>query len=234
MIFTAILLTFCASGSATRQIAVEPSIAAIVGRVAIGGVEDAVYGVAERGSGGGGFEGLGSISLSIDGEPRTGVCGWAEAGWRVAGYAADWKTGGDVEYTYRLQLQQYQIHRRTAIADGHVMLITDIYWTEQVSVGRRMIGVPIHVKIIISAVESVGSRTVLSGVAHGRADTSVFRCHLLRRIAERRASKTLNRELMGALVRIETTGRGLYAAGELPEIIGTIGSGIGTIGRLRR
>jgi len=84
----AAILILGASGTATRTVVVEDSIAAIVGRVVIGGVKDAWDAIdRSRGSGTGirirDFE---VPSLRIDGEPRTGWA-WGIAAIRVATYA---------------------------------------------------------------------------------------------------------------------------------------------------
>jgi len=97
-IYAAILI-LGASGTATRTVTVEDSIAAIVGRVILGGLQDVsasrnndrdarrVQGVGELAKAARDlYEHVGQISLRIDGEPRTGWA-WGVAAIRVATYA---------------------------------------------------------------------------------------------------------------------------------------------------
>lgn len=232
-----ILLLIGASGSATRQIATESSTATIVGQIALGGIKDAwSAGGSSRGNGIDlRFSDFAAPTITVDGESRVGVCGLGEAVWRVVTYVIDWRRGGSVGYCYQFTHDEYFIIRCTEIRDGCIMLTTDIYWVEQVSVGQRAIRVPIHIQIVIR-VNDTGTPigTEIAGYATGVASVSAFRCPLARCIVERQASKILNRELVGALIRIEQTGRGLYAAGELPGVIGVVGTGIRALGVLRR
>lgn len=231
------LLLIGAGGSATRQMVTEPSIAAIVGQIVVGGAKDAWSTVSHpRGRGAGvQIRDFTAPTLTVDGESRIGVYGWGEVVWRIVTYAVDWRHGGSVEYRYQFTHGGYFIIRRTKICDGCLELTTDIYWVERVPVGRQTVRVPIHVCITLRANDTgTSTGTEITGCATGVANVSAFRCPVARRIAERQASKILDRELMGALVRIEQTGRGFYAAGELPEVVGIIGSGIRTLGVLRR
>ena len=164
---------------------------------------------------------LRSATLRIDGQPRTGWRAWAEAGWRVVGYAlhrrvaghvSDSAYAGSVAYDYRLRIRGYDIRRSTEIADGHVLLTTSTGWTERVKIGRLTREIPIHVEIRIEATET-GHRTYLVGVAAGRADTSDFRCRVVNRFADKRASDELNSGLAEALLRIQTGGERYYAGG---------------------
>lgn len=235
-IITAILI-LGATGSASRSMQTEVSLPGIVGGLVAGGGKDAWDAISRsRGSGTGlqvrDFE---APALAIDGEIRTGWRSWARAAGRTAAYAYDFRDTGSVEYAYRLRVRGCDVRRKTRIENDRVLLTTDIYWTETVPVTRRITRrVPIYVTIIITGSTDSRGVTTLHGRAVGTADTSAFHCPLVRRIAERKAAETLNGELAAALLKIETTGRGLYAAGELPEIVGRIGAGIRMIGRLRR
>lgn len=238
----AALLLIGASGSATRSLESEQSIAGIIAGVVAGGVKDAVG----TGASVGDFEAKEVIarlqavtrtaSLAIDGEPRTGWRAWGEAAIRVAYYAVatDDRREGFVQYSYIINLREYSIQRRTAISDGCVTLTTDIWWTERVPVGRQVREIPIHVRVTIRADERDLRQTRIMGTATGHADTRDFRCPIVRRIAERQAAATLQVGLAEALHGIESTGRGWYDAVELPDWLGRIGGGIRAVGRARR
>lgn len=233
----AALLLIGASGSATRSLESEQSIAGIVAGVVYGGVKDGlqlrkVHGIAEVFT----CPTLNSRPmLSIDSQPRTGWRAWGEAAIRVTYYAvaADNRRKGSVQYSYVINLRKYCIQRRTTISDGCVTLTTDIQWTEQVDIGRLTREIPIYVRVVINANERSGG-TVIVGTGTGTADTSDFQCFIVRRIAERQAAATLDRELPRVLRAIEQRGRSWYAAGEMPSIVSSIGDGIRAIGRLRR
>lgn len=233
-----ILLVAGATGEAQRSMVVEQDVAGIILRVGIGAISDVLTrdGTGLRGSRGilsraeRIFDGA---KLTIDGEPRTGWRAWIAAGSRVCAYAADCRHSGSVEYAYTLAVRQYSVRRHTEIRDGLVTLTTDIWWTERVEIGRLTREIPIHVRLTINAVERVGD-TVLRGDVIGTADTDDFRCDLVRRIAERQAAATLDRELPRVLRAIEQRGRSWYAAGEMPSIVSSIGDGIRAIGRLRQ
>jgi len=105
----AAILILGASGTATRTIVVEDSIAAIVGRVILGGLQDVsasrnndrdarrVQGVGELAKAARDlYEHVGQISLRIDGEPRTGWA-WGVAAVRVAGYVLGRQLIGGVQ-----------------------------------------------------------------------------------------------------------------------------------------
>jgi hypothetical protein len=225
----AAILILGASGHAERSMVVEDQqIAGIVARVIGGALGDvpSVQGpkldnVLAR---------LPAVTLTIDGEPRTGWKSWVEAVCRTAGYAADWKLDGSIEYDYRLRLRGYNVRRATVIENGSVLLTTDAWWTEVVPVGRSTRRIPIHVTIRITATEN-GVSTLLVGSATGRADTTDFRCGLVRRIAERQAAEALRVGLAKALFSVESRGREWYFASDgAADILDGIGEAMQTVG----
>lgn len=232
----AAILIISATGSAQRSLVVEQEISGILLRVAWGEVSDVSLRGRFRATGvvGSSFE-IPDVSLTIDSQPRTGWRAWGEAAIRVTYYAvaADNRREGFVQYSYVINLRKYCIQRRTTISDGCVTLTTDIQWTEQVDIGRLTREIPIYVRVVINANERSGG-TVIVGTGTGTADTSDFQCFIVRRIAERQAAATLDRELPRVLRAIEQRGRSWYAAGEMPSIVSSIGDGIRAIGRLRR
>lgn len=233
------LLLIGATGEARREVVVDQHVSGIVARVVIGAVSDGIQ-VAESAGGiqrkaKAAISVLESAVLTIDGEPRTGWRAWGEAGWRVGAYAIDARHDGSVGLAYRLRIRRYNIATSTAVSDGSVVKQIDAWWTEVVPVGRSTREIPIHVSISIRADEVGSGTTRIVGTATGTADTSDFACGLVRRIAERKASETLDRELDRCLVGIQRKGTDLYhGADEYTNLLDGIGSGIRTIGRLRR
>jgi len=226
----AAILILGATGHAERSMETDASIGRIVGQC-IGGLVKDGWGMDRRSR-----ISLDSFpQLTIDGQPREGLRSWGEACWTVGGLATDRRSAGSVGYSYRLHLRGYNIRRETAISDGHVLLTTDAWWTEVVPIGRRIRKVPIHVTITISASERSGQETLLVGTARGTADTRDFRCGLVRRIAERQATASLNAGLRNALAEIERRGRLAYAGGaEIADVLDGIHLGIKIAGRMRR
>lgn len=216
MSITICLLLLGSCGSASRTIEVEPSIERIVVGLVIGGLKDAglrgrLCGSRLAGETHGVRAAIGriyatvetaDIRLRIDGEARTGVYGWAEAIARTAAYAADWRTGGSVEYSYRLRLRGLDIRRTTRIEDGRVSLLTDAYGR----LGPR--GELHHVSIAIDAREH-GPATTITGaiVGHSRIGE---KCRLANRIA----SREISRGLADALLSIERGGIDLYRSAD--------------------
>jgi len=242
----AAILILGASGSAERSMTTDASIGRIVASVAWGAVNDAASQIRvrrtveddARGSRTAWARlqavGLDKVALQIDGESRTGHRAWAKAVASVIGYIADCRKTGSVGYGYRLRVRGYDIRRTTVIQDGHVLLTTDAWWVEYVKVGRSTRRIPIHVTIRITAVENAGN-TVLVGAGWGVADTSAFRCGIVRRIAEQQAAEQLDAGLANALATIERGGRQFYAGGaEIADVLDGINLGIKIAGRIRR
>ena len=206
---TICLLLLGSCGSASRTIEVEPSIGRIVVGLVIGGISD----VANRGESKGrsGWDRVAglvqkkawpAVALRIDGEARTGFYGWTEAALRTAAYAADWRTGGSVEYSYRLRLRGLDIRRTTRIEDGRVSLLTDVYGR----LGPR--GELHHARITITATETVHGTTI-AATATGWSHIG-DRCRLVARVAGREIS----RGLADALLTIERGGIDLYRSAD--------------------
>jgi hypothetical protein len=235
MNIVAAILVLSASGHAERSVTVEgQQIAGIVARVVGGAFGDGFASGRKRERGIAGLvsrELLESISLSIDGEQRTGWKSWAEAVARVGAYAADMRDSGSVVYEYRLRIRGYVVRRSTQIQDGRVVLTTDAWWTEVVPVGRQTRRIPIHVRIVILARESGTGLTTITGSATGTADTSDFRCGLVRRFAEQQAAATLNRELDRCLLGIQREGTRFYlGSADLGPVLDGIGEAMQTVG----
>jgi hypothetical protein len=83
----AAILILSVSGSATRSLETTDSIAGIVGQVVIGGVKDVLGRRRDSSTGLDYGSVLRSMSLHIDGHPRTGIFAWTVL-W-IAGYIAD-------------------------------------------------------------------------------------------------------------------------------------------------
>jgi hypothetical protein len=231
----AAILLIGATGHAERSMVVEDQeIAGVFARV-IGGAIGDVYGRTSEGRNWKFSEAIAKLekakpALQIDGQPRTGWKSWVEAGWRVGAYAADFRADGSVGYSYRLRIRGYDVRRATQIQDGRVVLTTDAWWTEVVPVGRGTRRIPIHVQIIIKAIDT-GDRTTIRGFAVGTADTSDFRCGLIRRIAERKAADALRIQLPAALRTIEREGTELYlGSADLGPVLDGIGEAMRTVG----
>jgi hypothetical protein len=229
----AAILILSASGSAQRSMEVEQQISGIILRVGVGGAQDALPKLLESVGTSGrttNWTVLDMPTLCIDNQPRTGWKSWVEAVCRTAGYAADWKHDGSIGYEYRLRIRGYDVRRSTRIENGRVVLTTDAWWTEVVTVGRSVRRIPIHVRIRIDATE-VACGTTLVGYASGEADTSDFRCGLVRRLAERQAAATLDREL-GELLRVAESGgvRLYHGADQVTGLLDGIGEAMRTIG----
>jgi len=225
------LILIGATGSAHRSMVVEQEISGIVARVIFGGVKD-VLGRRRLSSAGllDGSDLRSYPTLTIDNQPRTGWRSWGEAAVRVGTYAADLRHEGSVRYVYRVRVRGYDIRRETVIEDGCVLLVTDAWWVETVPVGRSTRKAPIHVTIRITATELDG-RTALVGYASGHADTSDFRCGIIRRFAERQAASTLRIELQKALATIQREGTRMYlGSADIGPILDGIGAGMRTVG----
>lgn len=208
MSITICLLLFGSCGSASRTIEVEPSVERIVVGLVIGGVMD-VLGRDSSQQAGGIWRIPGSAewpTLRIDGEARTGVCGWAEAALRTAAYAADWRTGGSVEYSYQLRLRGLDIRRTTRIEDGRVSLLTDVHGR----LGPR--GELHHVRIVLLAEERNDDSKGITKVSETATGYSTIgnRCRLVNRIA----SRAISRGLADALLSIERGGIDLYRSAD--------------------
>lgn len=245
MNLVATILIIGASGHAERSMETDETIAGIVVQCAWGAVSDALHN-SQRGIDLGGAA-IKRPTLQIDGEPRTGWRAWTEGAVRVGVYAIDARDTGSVGYQYRFRVRGYNVRRVTTIQDGHVLLTTDVWWTETVVIPlppflQRLLKkkaiirkVPIHVCIPIRADEESDGATRIVGTATGTADTRQF---CLRRVAERQASEQLNAELRNALAEIEQRGRIAYASGEgIADVLDGIHFGIkigGVVGRLRR
>jgi hypothetical protein len=230
----AAILLIGASGHAERSVTVEDQqIAGVVARVIGGALGDGFAFGRKRERGISGLvprELLESVTLSIDGEQRTGWRAWCEGVARVGAYAADCRTDGSVGYSYRLRVRGYDIRRYTGIANDHVVLTTDAWWVETVPVGRSTRRIQIHVTIRITAVEA-GGVTRLVGTAVGTANLDAFRCGLIRKIAERQAAATLDRELDRCLMGIERTGTRLYlGSADIGPVLDGIGEAMRTVG----
>ena len=204
MTIYAAILIFASTGSASRETTVPVSIERVLWGVICGGVRDVLLNsrssrVRLR------LPDV-SVSLRIDGTVRSGIAAWAGAAYRVAGYATDRRTDGSVEYGYRLRIRGFVVERRTRIADGCVVLTTDVYG----SIGPR--GELTHVRLVLQGTE-IGMDTRLRGSLTGWSRIG-DRCGLVRRIAER----AISRELAAVLADIETKGRGLYASGDIHAV----------------
>ena len=229
------ILILSATGEARRELQVEQEPIGIVARVAWGAVSDVIGSERTGRIDLGGLvrqEVLRTAVLTIDNQPRTGWRSWTEAAWRVAGYAIDRRNTGSVWYAYSVRVRGYDVRRETRIEDGRVLLTTTADWTETVPViGRITREVPIHVQIVVSAIENERG-TVLSGVATGTADTSDFRCRRIRNNrAEPGAADTLREELGRALDAVRRRGTNWYhGADEISGILDQIGAGMRTVG----
>lgn len=235
-----------ATGSAQRSMVVEQEISGIVARVIGGSIGDVLASTSDSVGEKRGWdlprrakEAISDVALTIDGQPRTGWRAWAAAGYRVGSYVADCRDSGSVGYSYRLRVRGYVVRRETIIEDGSVLLTTDAWWVERVPVGRSTRRLPIHVSIVIRATENSGSvygtKTLLVGTAIGTAATNGFRCSIVRRIAERQAAETLDRELAAALRTLQQRGTDWYhGANGYTDILDGIGDAMRTVGRLRR
>ncbi len=201
----AAILILGASGTATRTVVVEDSLPAIVGRVVIGGMKDVLHSESDRS--GLRMPDVSLPSLRIDGEPRAGWA-WGAAAYRVVGYMRDRQSGGSVEYEYRLRVRGFDVRRKTTIADGHVVLTTDVYGR----IGPR--GELYHVRLAIDARE-YGLATHICGTATGYSHIG-DRCRLVARAAHNRISDAMAREL---LATIERGGRAWYSAGSVAEVL---------------
>ena len=222
-LFAIVMRADAATGSAVRSAEYEQTISGIIARVALGGVKDVLASegtvsirraIADYagGSGTSGF-GVADVRLTIDGRHVKGIAGVAHAINRVAGYALDSRSGGSVEYVYRLRIRGYDVRRSTRIENDHVVLTTSTGWTEVVPITKRITReVPINVAIRIAATES-GGHTRVVGTAYGAADTRQFKCSLVHRFAERMAGEKLSDGLTVALRTIQTGGERFYAAG---------------------
>jgi hypothetical protein len=230
----AAILILGATGHAERSMVVEQEISGIVARCVAGGVKDVFSGTRQGLQGGrtGSYIRASgkTLQLQIDNQPRTGWKSWVEAVCRTAGYAADWKLDGSIEYEYRLRLRGYDIRRATRIENGCVVLTTDAWWVEVVPVGRSTRGIQIHVTITITAREHNES-TLLVGLATGTAGLADFRCRIVRRIAERQASEALRVGLAEALLSVEFRGREWYFASDnYAGVLDGIGEAMRTVG----
>jgi hypothetical protein len=199
------ILILGATGQASRETTVPVGIERVLWGVVVGGVKDVLENA--TGSGERGFGALAKLEtprvrLAIDGQPQTGWA-WAEAAWRVAGYATDRRTDGSVCYEYGLRIRGYDVRRSTRIEDGSVVLTTDIYG----SLGPK--GELYRVSLEIRAVET-GHGTRIRGDVTGYSEIGK-RCRLVERVAGR----IISRELAAVLHDIETGGRALYASGDI-------------------
>jgi hypothetical protein len=245
MNIVAAIVLIGATGHAERAITVEDQqIAGIVARVIGRVVSDVRHQHEQRERGRDHAELFRTVSkigpkLTIDGKPRTGWRSWAEAAVRIGAYAADCRDDGSVCYSYRLHVRGYLVRRATQIQDGRVILTTDAWWVETVPVlGRITRRVPIHVCITIRADEDSNGTTQIVGTVTGTANTSDFRCGLVRRIAERQASETLRIQLPAVLRTIQQRGTDYYlGSADLGPVLDGIGEamrGVGPrLGRLR-
>lgn len=215
---------FAAPGSAVRTMESKRRIPEIVLQVIAGAVSDGLHGTDGRFSGLSGVGRFGFSGLKIDGEQREGFWAWCGAAYRVAGYAASdgsevRRRGGSVEYSYQLTVRGYVVRRSTRIQDGHVLLTTSTGWVETVPIGRLTRRIPIRVTFTITALE-IESGSVLRGLATGTADTGEFRCGIVRRIADQRASNELDSGLAEALGAIQREGIRYYqGAAELAPVL---------------
>ena len=215
------LLLIGASGSAERTLESRDSIAGILGQVALGAMRDATTSIStnpnadRRGTVDQIRRGLRDSDprLWIDGRPRRGIFAWLAAVDRVCGYVLDRRSEGSVAYSYCLEIQQYNVLRRTRVVNDQVTLTTSTGWVERVPItGRITREVPINVVVEIRATEQAGSTTI-EGTARGTAGTDAFRCRVVRAIAEDRAGVELATGLERALEQAETGGRDWYASG---------------------
>ena len=216
-IYAAILL-LSSTGSASRETTVPVSIERVLWGVICGGVRDVALRfvptdipVLGRANG----LDVRALSLRIDGTVRSGVFAWTGAAYRVAGYATDRRTDGSVEYWYRLRIRGFVVERRTRIADGCVVLTTDVYG----SIGPR--GELHYVEMVLRATEISAGTTAITGSLVGRSHIG-DRCRIVRRIAEQRISKAL----AAVLAETEVRGRRLYSAGDPNAISDALIEGI--------
>jgi hypothetical protein len=121
----------------------------------------------------------------------------------------------------------------TAVQDGYVCKTISTGWVEKVQIGRLTRRIPIHVSVSIRADEAGNGATRIVGTATGYADTSDFRCRLVRAYAERTAASDLREGLEQALLRIQRGGTELYLAGDTGEVILILRSAV-QIGRAVR
>jgi len=241
------LLLIGASGSAERTLESRDSIAGIVIQVVGGAVKDAFSETTRPGGLRRVLRGATFTGLEIDGRPRSGIFSWLAAADRIAGYALDRQTGGSVEYSYRLQIQQYHVLRRSRVVDDQVTLTTSTGWTERIQLTKRLTReVPISVTITITATEvtrdGAGVRaaadetaggTRIRGVIRGTANVSDFRCQVVRGIAENRAGVELDAGLARALLVVKTKGRAYYHAGA-SDVLDALRAAIRIGRRMRR
>jgi hypothetical protein len=204
----AAILILTSTGQASRETTVPVGIERVLWGVVVGGMKDALpkmRGIAGADRRNAAWPLLDVPALYIDGTERTGW-GWGEAAYRVAGYAIDSRTGGSVEYVYRLRVRGYDVRRSTRIENGSVVLTTDVWG----SIGPK--GELYRVHLEIRAVET-GDGTRITGYATGYSHIG-DRCGLVERIAER----IISRELAAVLAEIETGGRALYRDGDIHEL----------------
>jgi hypothetical protein len=238
----AVVLILGATASAQRRMEVDDSIRGILFKVGAGAFSDA------RLKEGGLFNGIDAVQLPtdfallIDGTPRSGVRGWAEAFWRIGGFLTDLRTDGDIGYSYSLIYGRYHISTETKVFNDDVTKTFNVWWTESIEKprflkrrGDEYWEVPIYVTIKVHA-NSNQETTILVGTATGRADTSDFRCRLIRnRRAEPEATVTLDEGLRRALRIIQEKGTEFYLLGatDLGPILAEIGRGMKVIRVLR-
>jgi hypothetical protein len=207
MHLTFALLVLGACGFAEKTVVEEPSIAAVVFNVAIGGVRDVGLSGRFRATGMVGDSQC-EIRLAIDGELQIGWPAYAIAAVKIAGFVTDTWTAGAVEWDYHVAVGGLRVWRHTEIRDGYVRLTTDI----RGPMGPR--GELHRVLFTITASEGSGGTTI---TATAKGWTNIGRrCRLVARIAEREISKGLQRDLLGA---VESGGRRLYASGDVWKVV---------------
>lgn len=206
MIYVAVLL-LGACGSASRTVVVEPTIAAIVWRVAMGGARDVVGSGSSSAAGFAKFD-ISQIVLSVNGAKASGAIAWLIAGAKVAGFVTDAWRSGSIEWDYHVCIRGLSVWRRTEIRDGYVRLTTDIFG----SMGPR--GELYRVKCTITATALRGG-TEVTGTATGWTAIG-RRSRLVARIAGREVSRGMQRELLSV---VEAGAYRLYQTGDLHETV---------------
>jgi hypothetical protein len=242
----AAILILGSCGQASRETTVPVPITGVLWGVVVGGLQDVFDGGHET------KRGLDSIApkqitLAIDGTERTATpagsglqrfsgsvrngFAWAEAAYRVSGYALDRADAGNVpdsadgsiEYAYRLRVRGFDIWRSTRISDGSVSTVTDIYG----SIGPN--AELDRVRLALAGVENEDGTTTITATMTGYS-TLGKRCWLLRWVADRRESlgrKTPLQDYIGqqigkamseALETMETRGRRLYTSGDIHSL----------------
>lgn len=190
---------------------------------------------------------IGGVALTIDDKPRSGFGSWGSALWRTGLYLTDLETTGSLGLQYQLRIARYRVSTTTSIENDRVAKTLEARWSEWIPKppllariaqrrGRPTAWeVPVQVRFVLDA-QQCDDRTTLVGTITGEADTSVFQCGLIHRIAEHQARATLGAELPRALSTVRAQGTAWYQAGahDLEPTLSRISAGLQAIKVLRR